>query len=161
MALLLVTGLVLSARLSPGRHSRPEPELTNHKMGTSPDAALGPQLVSEARARARAMICDLQDSPNTPIDVARERAGASVQQYCEGLMDELVASLGTSSGHEAIASVRRRYTELALEFAKSVRDVETDAARRHAVAQAIQYKVLQAEHRLRALLECIMPAQRR
>ncbi len=125
----------------------------DHTMETSP-AALVPRLVIEARERARAMICALQDSPNTPIEVARDRAAASVQQYCDGLMDELAAAVGTASP-DAVALFRQRYTELALEFAQSVRDLEPDAARRHALAQAIQYKVLQAEQRLRGLLKAL------
>jgi hypothetical protein len=127
-------------------------------METSP-AALVPQLVIDARERARAMICALQDTPNTPIEVARDRAAASVQQYCDGLMDELAAAVGTASP-DAVALFRQRYTELALEFAQSVRDLEPDAARRHAVAQALQYKILESERRLRSVLARVtIPAE--
>ena len=115
-------------------------------------ARLVPELVVAARERARVLICALQDSPNTPIDVARERAAASVQQYCERVMDELAPTVDTASP-ETVVLFKQRYTELALEFAKSVRDLEPDAARRHAVAQALQYKILESERRLRSLLD--------
>lgn len=124
-----------------------------------PPAALVPQLVSDARERARAMVCALHDSPNTPIEVARERAAASVQQYCEHVMDELAATVDRASP-EAVALFKHRYTELALDFAKSVRDLEPDAARRHAVAQALQYKILESERRLRSVLDRVtIPAE--
>ncbi len=115
-------------------------------------AALVPQLVCEARERARALISSLHDVPDTPIDVARDRAALSVQHYCERVMDELAAAVTTASPDE-VALVKQRYTELALEFAKSVRDLEPDAARRHAVAQALQYKILESERRLRSVLD--------
>ena len=125
----------------------------------TPPATLVPLLVSAARERADALICALQDSPNAPIDVARDRAAIAVQQYCEQVMDELAAAVTTASPDE-VALVKQRYTELALDFAKSVRDLEPDAARRHAVAQALQYKILESERRLRSVLARVtIPAE--
>ena len=109
------------------------------------------QLIIAARERADALIYALQNSPRQPLDIARDRAAGAVQQFCAELMDELVASVSFNSTSDA-AKVKECYTELALDFAKSVRDLEADAERRHAIAQAIQYKILESERRLRAVL---------
>ena len=89
--------------------------------------------------------------------MARERAAGAVQQYSSQLTDELVSSMSASSPSE-VAKVKSCYTDLALEFAQSVRDLEPDAERRHEIAQAIQNKILESERRLRLLLEALAPS---
>jgi hypothetical protein len=99
----------------------------------------------------------LENSPAEPLDVALERAAGAVQQYCAQLIDELVASLSSDSRSD-LARVKSRYTELVLEFAQSVRDLEPDSERRHEVAQAVQCKILESERRLRSLLDALAPS---
>jgi hypothetical protein len=113
------------------------------------------QLIGAARERADALICALESLRGEPIEVARERAAATVQQYCTQLLDQLSVSLPSASDEERIAWLKRRYAELAMDFAKSVCQIETDAARRHAVAQAVQQQVLELERRLRSVLEAL------
>src|SRR4051812_21534020 len=110
------------------------------------------QLISSSRDRAGKLLGVLKDSPGQPLEVARDRAARAVEQYSNRLIDELVASLPSNSASGA-ARVKSCFTELALEFAQSVRDLEPEAHRRHDIAQAIQFKILESERRLRSLLE--------
>ncbi|MEN3336429.1 MAG: hypothetical protein V7647_105 [Acidobacteriota bacterium] len=113
-------------------------------------SGVGTQLVTSARERGGVLLRGLEDVPTEPLDSARDRAAAAVEHYCADLIDELVASASLSG-----PSIKQCYTELALSFAKSVRDLEPDAERRHAIAQAIQFKILQSERRLRSVLESL------
>jgi hypothetical protein len=115
------------------------------------------QLIISARSRGCDLLRALKNSPGQRLHVARERAAAAVQQYSAQLTDELVSSLSTSSPSE-VAKIKSCYTELALEFAQSVRDLEPDSERRHEIAQAIQFKILESERRLRSLLEALAPS---
>ena len=101
--------------------------------------------------------CVLKNSPTQPLEVARGRAASAVQVYSTRLTDELVASLASSSPSE-VARVKSCFTDLALEFAQSVRDLEPDAERRHEIAHAIQFKILESERRLRSLLDALVPS---
>lgn len=115
------------------------------------------QLIISARTRGCDLLRTLENSPRQPLDVARERAAGAVQQYSSQLTDELVSSMSASSPSE-VAKVKSCYTDLALEFAQSVRDLEPDAERRHEIAQALQNKILESERRLRLLLEALAPS---
>src|SRR3954449_9644846 len=118
---------------------------------------VGEQLIISARTRGGDLLRTLENSPAQPLDVARERAAAAVQQYSAQLIDELVASLSPGSPSE-VARLKSSYTELALDFAQSVRDLEPEAERRHEIAQAVQFKLLESERRLRSLLEALAPS---
>jgi hypothetical protein len=115
------------------------------------------QLIISARTRGCELLRTLENSPTQPLDVARDCAAGAVQQYSTQLIDELVSSLSSNSPSE-VATVRSCYSELVLEFAQSVRDIEPNSERRHEVAQAIQFKILEAERRLRSLLEALAPS---
>jgi len=117
---------------------------------------VGDQLIISARTRGADLLRTLENTPAQPLDVSRERAAVAVQQYTAQLIDELVASLSAGSPSE-MARLKSHYTELALEFAQSVRDLEPDSERRHEIAQAIQFKLLESERRLRSLLEALAP----
>jgi hypothetical protein len=117
-------------------------------------SAVESNLIRSARRRAASALAVLRTSSDPTLEAACERSAAAVQQYCDELMDELVAAASSSSSSEA-ARVKDCYTEVALGFAKSVRDLEKDAERRHAIAQAVQYKILESERRLRSLLEAL------
>ena len=86
-----------------------------------------------------------------PLDVLVETASAAVDHYADDLLAEVRASVPSDLTTEAASPVKKCYTELVLEFGRSVRDAETDSVRRHAVAQAVQQKVLEAERRVRTL----------
>jgi hypothetical protein len=109
------------------------------------------KLIKDARERAEGSIRALQALPGEPIDVAQQRAGAAVEHYCADLLDALVAAASPKSIGDW-TWVKQRYSELALDFAKCIRDIEPDAGRRHAIAQAVQQEILEAERRLRAVL---------
>jgi len=115
------------------------------------------QLITSARIRGGELLRTLENSPEQPLDVTLERAAGAVQQYCAQLIDELVASLPSNSPSD-LARLKSRYTEVALEFAQSVRDLEPDSERRHDIAQAIQFKLLESERRLRSLLDALAPS---
>ena len=115
------------------------------------------QLIISARTRGSDLLRTLENSSRLPLDMARERAARAVQQYSTQLTDELVSLMSASSPSE-VAKVKSCYTELALEFAQSVRDLEPDPERRHEIAQAIQFKILESERRLRSLLEALAPS---
>src|SRR3954470_19234166 len=117
-------------------------------------------LISSARDLARRLLGALADLPGQPLDVARSRAAEAVEQYSTQLIDELVAAVPSNSTSEG-ARVKSCYTELALEFAQSVRDLEPDPERRHDIAHAIQFKILESERRLRSLLEALAPSASR
>ena len=116
-------------------------------------SGLGIQFIRSARRRAQTLVHTLEHSHREPLDVARDQAAAAVEQYCAALTDELVAS--ASSISVSGAKLKECYTALALAFAKSVRDLEPDPERRHAIAQAILFKILQSERRLRAVMEAL------
>jgi hypothetical protein len=115
-----------------------------------PDAA---RLISDARDRAGALISTLANLRGEPLDVAQVRAAASVKQYSDQLLDELLASVAPYPSAEWTAWVKTQYTDLAMAFAKSVCQIESDAGRRHAVAQAVQYQILASERRLRSAFD--------
>jgi hypothetical protein len=118
---------------------------------------VGDQLITSARMRGGELLRTLGNSPAQPLDVALERAAGAVQQYCAQLIDDLVASLPSNSPSD-LARVKSRYTEVVLKFAQSVRDLEPDPDRRHEIAQAVQFKILQSERRLRSLLNALAPS---
>jgi hypothetical protein len=119
-------------------------------------SGVGIQLVTSARERGDALLRSLENVPAQPLEVARDRAAEAVEHYCADLIDELVAS---ASPNASSVNVKECYTELALSFAKAVRDLEPDAERRHAMAQAIQFKILKSERRLRSVLESLSATQ--
>jgi hypothetical protein len=83
-----------------------------------------------------------------------------LQQYCDDLLEELTASLPPTLNAETAGAVRICYTDLILNFARSLRDAEVDPGRRHAVAQPIQQKVLEAERRLIQFLDAATASDR-
>jgi hypothetical protein len=116
---------------------------------------VGTQLISDARERAALLIAVLQALRDEPIEVARERAAATVNQYCGDVLESLSAAAATLPGTDRVGWIKQRYAELAMDFAQSVCQIETDAARRHAVAQAVQQQILELERRLRAALDAL------
>src|SRR3954451_19776143 len=102
------------------------------------EVAVSAKLVNEARERARLELSRFSAARREPLDAVVQRAAAVVERYCVDLLEEVLASTPSDLSTEAAASVRKRYTDLVLEFGLLVRDVETDSFRRHAVAQAVQ-----------------------
>lgn len=127
----------------------------------------GTQLISDARERAALLIAALKALRDEPIEVARERAATTVNQYCGELLESLSAAASSLSGTapgaaaatlpstDRVGWIKQRYAELAMDFAQSVCQIETDAARRHAVAQAVQQQILELERRLRTALDAL------
>jgi hypothetical protein len=114
------------------------------------------QLIVSARDRAQGLLNELRGSPEQPLEIARDRAAAAVERHSAQLIDELVSSTSPDSALHPLR-VKECYAQLALEFANAVRDLEPDSERRHAIAQAVQYKILESERRLRAVMEALAP----
>jgi hypothetical protein len=120
---------------------------------TVPAAAV--QLLNGARDRASELLSALRVLPALPLETACARAAGAVHQYCSELLDELVTPVFLLTAAAGGSWVRQNYAQLAVDFAKSVRDLEADSLRRHALAQVLQNKILDSERRLRLVLDAL------
>jgi hypothetical protein len=123
----------------------------------APVAAVETQLITDAKERARTLLRTLSVIQELSVDAACERVALAVERYYADLLDELVASVFSADGPDSTPWLRQRYAELVLDFATSIRSLEANAVRRHAIAQVLQNKVLESERRLRSVLNVLGP----
>lgn len=109
-------------------------------------------LIRAERGRGRGLVNALADaSLAESFALLCERASAAVDEYSSGLLARLIAVARPASEADA-EWVKRNYLSLVSEFVTAVRDVSPDPETRHAVAQAVQCRILLHERRCRAVL---------
>jgi hypothetical protein len=119
-----------------------------------PDPASERFLITRARQHAADLLASFSAAicSDEQVEALCARAAAVFDNYGDGLLEALRAAIVPTDNVEK-KWLREHYLPLLVEFATALRDTITDAASRHAAAQAIQCKVLDHERHLRLVLE--------
>jgi hypothetical protein len=121
-----------------------------------PDSQRDAEIMSEAHETARQLINVLSDRARAnaadEVELA-ELAGRELEGYARALLDRLITASDGALEQDGAEWVQRRFHESIGEIGVALRDAIQLSTARHAVAQALQRKVFEAESELRSALE--------
>ena len=123
-----------------------------------PDTRIEERLLSDAVA-ARQRIVDVVAQSYThgaaDAKLLSASAGSSLDQYAHDLLHRLIDAARGGWDDQAADWVRQRYHDCLSALGMSLRDLIRESGPRHAVAQALQQRMLEAELRLEHALNAI------
>jgi hypothetical protein len=117
-----------------------------------PDPVAENNLISNAHARAAALVVSFASVQPTDGTELSARISRVLDDYCSAVLADLRGAIDRIDAPEA-TWLRQNYLPLIVDFATRLRDAITDSAMRHAAAQVIQCKVLEHERNLRVILD--------
>ncbi|HEX2454412.1 MAG TPA: hypothetical protein VHI99_11985 [Vicinamibacterales bacterium] len=124
-----------------------------------PDARIEERLLSEAVA-ARQRIVDVialkYTHGSADAQTLSASAGSNLDQYAHDLLHRLIDAARGAWDDQAADWVRERYHDCLSALGMSLRDLILESGPRHAVAQALQQRMLEAELRLEHALDTIV-----
>jgi hypothetical protein len=107
-------------------------------------------LIAQGRDMLRGLSDDLARLAGAEPDVLCSRALDAIDTVAHEFA-RFIAELQTAS-EEELAPLRKEYLKLMVAFASRVRDSVPDQAKRHAIVQRLQCKILEQERELRSVL---------
>jgi|RhiMetdeSRZDD1v2_1073273.scaffolds.fasta_scaffold242399_1 hypothetical protein len=123
-----------------------------------PDLRIENRLLSDAVA-ARQRIVDVIALKYTQGGVDAQAlsasAGSNLDQYAHDLLHRLIDAVRGRWDEEAADWVRQRYHDCLSALGMSLRDLILESGPRHALAQALQQRMLEAELRLEHTISAI------
>jgi hypothetical protein len=124
-----------------------------------PDARIQERLLSDAVA-ARQRIVDVialkYTDGSADAQTLSASAGSNLDQYAHDLLHRLIDAARGAWDDQAAEWVRERYHDCLSALGMSLRDLILESGPRHAVAQALQQRMLEAELRLEHALDTIV-----
>jgi hypothetical protein len=124
-----------------------------------PDARIQERLLSDAVA-ARQRIVDVialtYTHGSADAQTLSASAGSNLDQYAHDLLHRLIDAARGAWDDQAADWVRERYHDCLSALGMSLRDLILESGPRHAVAQALQQRMLEAELRLEHALDTIV-----
>lgn len=115
---------------------------------TNPSAAQA-ALIAKGRGTLHRLAEELAGLASAEPDVLCSRALAAIDAVANELA-RFIAEVQPSSLEE-LAPLRKEYLNLMVEFASRVRDGVPEQAKRHAIVQRLQCKILEQERKLRSV----------
>jgi len=123
-----------------------------------PDQRIENRLLSDTAA-ARQRILDVIALKYTQGGVDAQTlsasAGSNLDQYAHDLLHRLIDAARAKWDEEAADWVRQRYHDCLSALGMSLRDLILESGPRHALAQALQQRMLEAELRLEYAINAI------
>jgi hypothetical protein len=123
-----------------------------------PDTRVEARLISDAVA-ARQRIVDVIAQSYThggaDAKTLSASAGTNLDQYAHDLLHRLIDAARGGWDDQAADWVRQRYHDCLSALGMSLRDLIHESGPRHAVAQALQQRMLEAELRLEHALNAV------
>jgi hypothetical protein len=123
-----------------------------------PDTRIEQRLLSDAVA-ARQRIVDVialkYTEASADAHTLSASAGSNLDQYAHDLLHRLIEAARGGWDEQAAEWVRQRYHDCLSALGLSLRDLILESGPRHAVAQALQQRMLEAELRLEHALAAI------
>src|SRR5262245_56833177 len=123
-----------------------------------PDTRIEQRVLSDAVA-ARQRIVDVialkYTDGSADAQTLSASAGSNLDQYAHDLLQRLIDAARVGWDEQAADWVRKRYHDCLSALGTSLRDLIAESGPRHAVAQALQHRMLEAELRLENALETL------
>jgi hypothetical protein len=126
-----------------------------------PDAHIEQRLLSDAdaaRQRIVEVIALKYTEGGVDAQLLSASAGSNLDQYAHDLLQRLIDAARGEWDEQAANWVRQRYYDCLSALGISLRDLIVESGPRHALAQALQHRMLEAELRLEHALETIAPS---